>query len=167
MNITYRKATAEDAAALLDFLKTVGSESDNLSFGSEGVPITAQQEAAYLQSLQTNPNAAMILALDGEEIVGNASIDGSSRPRFCHRKTIAITVRKSHWGQGIGTCLMEQLIAFAQKTDTEGITLEVRSDNLRAKALYEKFGFRTFGVYEKFFKIDGNYFSADYMNLYL
>lgn len=167
MNITYRKATPEDAAALLDFLKIVGSESDNLSFGAEGVPITAQQEAAYLQSLQTNPNAAMILALDGEEIVGNASIDGSSRPRFCHRKTIAITVRKSHWGQGIGTCLMEQLIAFARKTDTEVITLEVRSDNHRAKALYEKFGFCTFGVYEKFFKIDGNYFSADYMNLYL
>ena len=137
MNITYRKATAEDAAALLDFLKIVGSESDNLSFGAEGVPITAQQEAAYLQSLQTNPNAAMILALDGEEIVGNASIDGSSRPRFCHRKTIAITIRKNHWGRGIGTCLMERLIAFAKESGTEVITLEVRSDNLRAKALYE------------------------------
>lgn len=167
MNIIYRKATPEDAAALLDFLKTVGGESDNLSFGSEGAPITVEQETAFLKSLQTNPRATMLLALDGEKIVGNASMDGSGRPRFCHRKTLAITVRKSHWGQGIGTGLMERLIAFARETDTEVITLEVRSDNLRAKALYEKFGFRTFGVYEKFFKIDGNYFSADYMNLYL
>lgn len=167
MNITYRKAIPQDAEALLSFLKTVGGESDNLSFGSEGAPITVQQEAAYLQSLQSDSSSAMILALDGNTIVGNASINGSSRPRFCHRKTIALTVRKSHWGQGIGTGLMEQLIAFARETDTEVITLEVRSDNLRAKALYEKFGFRTFGVYEKFFKIDGNYFSADYMNLYL
>ena len=167
MNITYRKAIPADAEALLSFLKIVGGESDNLSFGPEGAPITAEQEAAYLKSLQTDPNAAMILALDGDFIVGNASISGSSRPRFCHRKTLAITVRKSHWGQGIGTGLMEQLIAFARETDTEVITLEVRSDNLRAKALYEKFGFRTFGVYEKFFRIDGKYFDADYMNLYL
>lgn len=35
MAITYPKATARDAAILLDFLKAVGGESDNLSFGAD------------------------------------------------------------------------------------------------------------------------------------
>ncbi len=33
------RARAEDAAALLDYLKIVGGETENLSFGAEGVPL--------------------------------------------------------------------------------------------------------------------------------
>lgn len=32
------RAQAEDAAALLEYLKIIGGETDNLSFGPEGVP---------------------------------------------------------------------------------------------------------------------------------
>ena len=63
--------------------------------------------------------------------------------------------------------MMRRLIAFAKESGAEVISLEVRSDNERAKALYRKFGFTRYGVYEKFFKLGDAYFSADYMNLYL
>ena len=33
------RAQAQDAAELLDYLKTIGGETDNLSFGPEGVPL--------------------------------------------------------------------------------------------------------------------------------
>ena len=59
------------------------------------------------------------------------------------------------------------MIAFARGTGAEVISLEVRSDNDRAKALYRKFGFTSFGVFRKFFKLGEAYFDADYMNLYL
>ena len=62
---------------------------------------------------------------------------------------------------------MTRLIAYAKTQGAEVIELEVRSDNDRAKALYRKFGFETFGTYRKFFKIDGRLYDADYMNLYL
>lgn len=167
MEITYREAQAQDAAALLDYMKQIGGESDNLSFGSEGLSFTVEQEEAILDSICKNPHSLMLLAFDGEEIVGNASINGSSHPRFSHRYNLAITVRKSHWGQGIGTALMERLIAFAKETGAEVVSLEVRSDNDRAIALYRKFGFEAFGTYRKFFKFEDTYFDADYMNLYL
>ena len=167
MEITYREAAPADAAALLDYMKQVGSESDNLSFGAEGLSFSVEQEAAILESIKTNPRSIMLLAFDGNEIVGNASIHGSSRPRFSHRYELAITVRKSHWGQGIGTALMVRLIAFAKEIGAEVISLEVRSDNDRAVALYRKFGFEKFGTYRKFFKFGEAYFDADYMNLYL
>ena len=38
------RAQAEDAAALLDYLKIVGGETDNLSFGAEGVPLSLEAE---------------------------------------------------------------------------------------------------------------------------
>jgi len=167
MEITYREAESSDAAALLDYMKQVGSESDNLSFGAEGLSFTAEQEAAILESIKTNPRSIMLLAFDGNEIVGNASIHGSTRPRFSHRYELALTVRRSYWGQGIGSGLMERLIAFAKEIGAEVVSLEVRSDNDRAIALYRKFGFEKFGTYRKFFKFGEAYFDADYMNLYL
>lgn len=42
------RAQAEDAAALLDYLKIIGGETDNLSFGSEGVPLDEEAERSYL-----------------------------------------------------------------------------------------------------------------------
>lgn len=38
------RARAEDAAALLDYLKIVGGETENLSFGAEGVPLDLETE---------------------------------------------------------------------------------------------------------------------------
>lgn len=167
MEICYREAAPGDAAALLEYLKIIGGESDNLTFGAAGIPIPVEREEMILAGLQSNPNSMLLLALDGDEIVGNATIEGYGNPRFRHRCNLAISVRKSHWGQGIGSGLMERLIAFARGIDAEVISLEVRSDNQRAMALYRKFGFEKFGTYRKFFKIDGEYFDADYMNLYL
>ena len=43
------RARTEDAAALLDYLKIVGGETENLSFGAEGVPLSLEAEQDYLQ----------------------------------------------------------------------------------------------------------------------
>lgn len=167
MDIIYREAEPSDAQALLDYLKIVGSESNNLTFGAAGIPLSAEQEAAILARCQSNPHSRILLALDGNEIVGNSTIDGTGNPRFSHRCNFAITVRKSHWGKGIGSALTRQQITFAKTAGAKVISLEVRSDNLRAISLYRKFGFEKFGTYRKFFKIEDHYFDADYMNLYL
>lgn len=167
MEIIYREARPEDACALLDYLKTVGGESDNLTFGATGLPLSEEQAKKFLSNLQTSPHSRMLLAFDRNAIVGNASIDGNGNPRFRHRCNLAIAVRKDHWGQGIGSSLMQRQIDFARETGAEVISLEVRSDNHRAIALYRKFGFEKFGTFRNFFKIDGMYFDADYMNLYL
>ena len=167
MEITYRAARPSDAAQLLSFLKAVGAESDNLSFGADGVPFSAEQEERFLESLGSDSRSVMLLALDGETIVANGCIEGYKNLRFRHRCNLAISVRKPYWGNGIGSEMMRRLIAFAKESGAEVISLEVRSDNERAKALYRKFGFTRYGVYEKFFKLGDAYFGADCMNLFL
>ena len=167
MEIIYREAQPSDAKALLDYLQIIGGESDNLTFGSTGLPFSTEQEAQFLSSKLNDSHSLILLAFDGDKLVGNGSIDGNEHPRLGHRCSLAITVCKSHWGCGIGSGLVERLIDFAKVSKAEVVELQVRSDNERAKALYRKFGFEKFGTYQKFFKIDGKYYDADYMNLYL
>ena len=167
MNITYRTAVPSDAAQLLDYLKQVGGETDNLTFGAGGIPFTVEQEEALLERIAGNPRSSFFLALDGEKIVGNACVDGSANARLCHRRNLAITVLRDYWGRGIGTGLMEQMLDFCRESGAELASLEVRSDNERAKALYRKFGFVSYGTFPKFFKIDGQYFDVDCMTLEL
>ena len=167
MNITYRTAVPSDAAQLLEYLKQVGGETDNLTFGAKGIPFTVEQEAALLERIAGNPRSSFFLALDGEKIVGNACVDGSANARLQHRRSLAITVLRDYWGRGIGTGLMERMLAFCRESGAEIASLEVRSDNERAKALYRKFGFVSFGTFPKYFKIDGEYFDVDCMTLEL
>ena len=42
------RAQGQDAAALLEYLKIVGGETQNLSFGAEGVLLDVEAEPAYL-----------------------------------------------------------------------------------------------------------------------
>jgi RimJ/RimL family protein N-acetyltransferase len=110
----------------------------------------------------------MIVAFDEGELIGTGAVSVvSGKPRFAHRREIAISVRKDYWGKGIGTGIMNVLMDFAKKSGAEVLELEVRSDNEAAISLYKKFGFEKIGTNEKFFKINGEFFAADYMNLYL
>lgn len=44
------RARPEEAAELLNYLKIVGGEMDNLSFGAEGVPFSLEEEQDYLRA---------------------------------------------------------------------------------------------------------------------
>lgn len=168
MNITYREAEPSDAGKFLEYSKIVGSETDNLTFGAEGLSLSISQEADFIRKFAGNPGSVMIVAFDEGELIGSGVVSSvSGRARFAHRKDLAITVRKDYWGKGIGSGLMNLLLDFCKKNGAEVVELQVRSDNERAIALYEKFGFEKIGTNEKFFKIDGEFFAADYMNLYL
>lgn len=168
MEVVIEKARPEDAAELLAVLNTIGGESDNLTFGAEGVPISVEEETAYLRSLEFSTSSAMFVAKKDGKIVGNASFSGMTRERMKHRGEFAVSVCKSEWGRGIGGKLLEAVIDFAKHTaHAEIISLEVRRDNLRAIRLYEKYGFEKIGTFPGFFKINGEWIDFDLMNLYL
>ena len=168
MNIIYREAEPSDAGKFLEYGKIVGSETDNLTFGAEGLSLTISQEADFIRKFAGNPGSIMIVAFDEGELIGTGAVSVvSGKTRFAHRREIAISVRKDYWGKGIGTGIMNVLMDFAKKSGAEVLELEVRSDNEAAISLYKKFGFEKIGTNEKFFKINGEFFAADYMNLYL
>lgn len=161
---TIRRAGAEDAAALLDYLKQVGGETDNLSFGPEGVPLSVETEAAYLAAQASSTDNVQYLAISDGSIIGTASLNRKPR-RMGHRGEFGISLRRAYWGCGAAGALTEKVLAFARSSGFELLELEVRSDNTRAIRLYEKHGFRKLCTFPGFFKLNGEYLDFDLMLL--
>ena len=156
----------EDAAAILEYLKAVGGETDNLNMGAEGLPTTVENEEAFLRSMIGSPDGVMYTAKEDGEIIGIAHVSRLKR-RMSHRASIGVSVRRCAWHRGVGTVLMDKLVAFSRNNGIEQLELEVRSDNERAIRLYEKFGFQKIGTIPAFLKVNGESFDCDYMVLRL
>ena len=166
MSINIDKAAPCDAALILEYLKQVGGETDNLTFGSEGLPFSVEAEAEFLAGMENSCDNIMLIAKDGDKIVGCASLSRLPR-RMKHRGDFAISVAKECWNRGIGSRLLERIITFAKDNAFEVIDLQVRSDNLRAIHVYEKYGFKKIGEHPAFFRINDENIPFDIMCLEL
>ena len=166
MEIRIEKAIPSDAAMLLEYLKQVGGETDNLTFGSEGMPFSVEAEAEFISSMENSIDNIMLLAKCDDKIIGCASLSRLPR-RMKHRGDFAISVAKDYWNNGIGSQLLNNIIAFAKENKFEVIDLQVRSDNKSAIYLYEKYGFKKIGEHPAFFKMDDENILFDIMCLKL
>lgn len=164
--IEFKIARAADAEALLKHIKAVGRETDFLSFDENSFEITPEREAKFIERFYNNKNELMLVACDGDKIVGNGILEAERIPRYSHRKELSVTVLREYWGQGIGSELMRRLLDFA-KQSAAVVSLVVRSDNERAISLYRKFGFREVGKFEKYFKIKDSFYDALIMQICL
>lgn len=156
--ITFALPVKDDAKALLDYSKKVGSETDFLSFGAEGLRYSIAQEELFIESLYENENQYMLLAKDGDAIIAVGSIAGSLHPKFSHRGELGISVLKSYWGQGIATVMMEEMLDWVREYSTlSRVELEVVAINKKARHLYEKCGFVEEGLIKNGVKIGDGY----------
>lgn len=165
-NITIRKASVEDAQVIINYLDQIGKESDNLTFGEEGIGYTLEDEVKMIQGYEENLNSTMFIALDSNQIVSIGNLSASKRERTKHVSVLGISVLKSHWNMGIGKQMMNTLIDFAkQAPDTKAVHLEVRSDNRIAIHLYESVGFKKNSTIPEMMFIQDNYYDIDLMIL--
>ncbi len=166
MDIIIEKATASDAGAVLEYLKKIGGETDNLSFGAQGLPFSVEDEQAYIAGMENSKDSILLLAKENGKIIGDASLSRLPR-RMSHRGELGVSVLKEYWNRGVGGKLIKGILDFARENSFEIIDLEVRSDNEGAIHLYEKFGFQKIGTHKSYMKIGSEYVPADYMCLKL
>lgn len=112
-------------------------------------------------------NGAVYYALDGDRVVGWCDVFPFVNPRQAHRGGLGMGIIEGYRGQGIGSKLIEAVIAHAKNTGLEKIELSVYSENIAAIALYKKFGFVEHGFTKNYRKLDDKYFHCVHMELFL
>ncbi len=155
-NVVIRQAQPEDAGELLIYLKRIGGETDNLTFGPEGMPFTEEEERRFIRTVARDPKSVLYVAVENGQIIGDGSLNALPR-RMSHRAEVGLSVVQDCWNRGIGTALMEKLIDYAREQGVELINLEVRADNGAAIHVYEKLGFQPIGVSPAYMKVGAAY----------
>lgn len=68
---------------------------------------------------------------------------------------LTIAVATARWGKGIGSALLERLLAEADRRGCSEVFLEVRADNARAQRLYRRRGFADIGIRRAYYQPSG------------
>ena len=161
---TIRPVEPEDAPLMLQYMKGMLGETPFLLRTPEEFDYTAEEEAAVLAGRKNDPRSLMLVAVLEGQIIASADICSHGRKsRVMHRCELGISVRKECWRQGIGSALMERLIAFAGQSGYEQVELTVESKNRRALALYHRFGFTVYGTRPHGMKYPDGSYDNDYL----
>lgn len=122
--IAIRPATIADAPALLAMESLFPS--DRMSMRS-------------IRRFIAAPGARVLVAHRDRELLGNLVLllrAGSDKARI-----YSVVVSPAARGLGIGNALVQAAERAARAADRRGVTLEVRADNVAARALYAKRGY--------------------------
>ena len=162
MNNTYiiREAVSDDAEKMILYLNQVGGESDNLLHGENEFLVPIEGVKRKLAMGKESENSIVLIALENEQIIARAELQGYYAPRIRHKAKFSISVRKEYWNQGIGTEMLKRIIEKAKKMKIRSIELEVISDNVRGIHLYHKMGFIDIGIYKKYFYVNETFKDA-------
>lgn len=156
----------EDAEKMLNFIKRSSGETDFLlRYPEEWDRWTVESEEQWVNSMRSSPNIIGIACYVDGEIAGNCEISFRGEIKTAHRATVAIAVLKKYWNLGIGSVMISELLcAVEARPDTEIVELEFLEGNDRAKALYEKYGFKIVGERPNAFKLkDGRLLKEYFM----
>ena len=157
-SLTMREAKEEHAPVIIEFIKAVGDESDNLTFSGSEFNETIEEEKAILRDHDEQENQIFIVAFINDEMVGQLHAHASKKSRLRHACELGISTRKHHWGKGIATELLTYLIEWAKGNPViRKVNLRCNVSNKKAIALYERMGFEFEGCHKRDFFLHGQF----------
>ena len=145
-----REAGPNDAAALVSFLNRVSVETDFTSLDGDGILLTSEEMAIFLNKQASWDNQITLLAFLNDKIAGIVNITADQRKRVRHIGDLFIVIGKKYWNNGLGSLLLEEVVEWAQASGIlRRLQLTVQIRNLAAVHLYQKHGFAIEGRQER------------------
>jgi ribosomal protein S18 acetylase RimI-like enzyme len=114
-----------------------------------------------------SPDHVMFGAFEEERLVGITGFNRMARQRAMHRgELVQVYVDSNYRGQNIGEKLIRRTLEYAFALDgIEQVQLSVIAANQSAIKLYEKVGFKTFGIQPNYFKVGDTYMDQQFMQM--
>lgn len=165
VDLLIRYPTAHDIQILLNFINALSLERTYIRFQGETVTFEEEEQyvKGYIEQIKRR-KAVKLLAFHNDILIGVGDI-GIADKIESHVGTFGLTVAKEWRGKGIGGFLMDLTLTEAEK-EIQGlriIRLGVFANNPIAQRMYEKRGFRTYGVLPGGIVHKGEYIDHLYM----
>ena len=124
--VLIRSPREEDIQGILDYLYQTACETEFLlRYPEECSQYTPESEKVYLERINASATEAFLTALADGKVVGTAQIRWSTNLKLKHRASVGIA---------------------EANPDILQVELDFIEGNARARALYEKMGFRITGI---------------------
>ena len=158
-SVVVRRAEPGDAAQLVALGEAVALEAGGWMLATETWR-SASDERRYLRAVRSHADAAVFVAVDGDEVVARLSVARDPHPASSHVADLGLMVAASHRRQGIGRALLEQAVDWARSAAIRKLELHVFPWNEPAIALYESFGFVREGFRQAHYRRGVDYVDA-------
>jgi GNAT superfamily N-acetyltransferase len=123
------EATAEVHAALAQLLPQLNPK----------LPIPTIER---LQAIVADPAVTLVVARDGEEIVGTTTVIVYTTPFWIKARLDEVVVDESARGKGVGAALVNASLELARQKGAEVVELQSGVQRDAAHRLYERMGFQ-------------------------
>lgn len=165
MDCIIREAVPSDAEGVINLINRTATQTGFMTQGDEGFSLSVEEEAKELDKIYASENNSVIVAVVNGQIIGIASISGSSKPKIRHIGDIGIVIDQPFWGMGLGRMMMTELLEWAESSDVlKRLQLQVQRRNTRARKLYETLGFKLEAILEYGVKDNGEYLDVCQMS---
>lgn len=156
-----RVATVDDWDAFRAVYGSIAAE--GVWIGGE-LPIDWEARWPRFESSITDPRWLVVLAFVDDRAVGWISAEHQAHGRA----ELGMGIIDGYRSMGIGTKLLATVVGWAKQRGAHKVTLELWPHNVRARGLYEKFGFVLEGQYRRHWRrSDGSLWDALSMGLVL
>lgn len=162
---TIRSVRESDAAPMNDLLEAV------CRAGVGTVHLPEEMRKSNQEALEnarkftpggsnSGPRGCLFVAEVDGRVVGEGSIKRMSPSRLRHIAHIGLSVHPELQGQGLGRALMTAMMRWAREIrdpalpEITRVDLAVFADNVKARRLYESFGFEVEGVRKNFIRYE-------------
>ncbi len=157
--IILRHGVEDDAKTLVETVRTYVEQNEGQVWEPGEFDKTEAEDRKWIRGMLDNPRELLILAVAGEQIVGNIDFHAGTRRRTAHTGHFGMGILPEWRSRGLGTLLLGTLIEWARQVpDLEKLSLRVIASNERAIGLYRKHGFQQEGRGIREFRYsDGSY----------
>jgi ribosomal protein S18 acetylase RimI-like enzyme len=130
-------------------------------------PPPLEQVIGFQMSLIAQRGPIVYAVKDEDHVVGWCDVFPFESPRHAHRGSLGMGILPEYRGDGLGSRMLEATLKQAKVFGLEKVELCVYTTNHPAISMYEKFRFQREGIIKKYRKLDGVYYDALNMGLFL
>ncbi|MEM8782295.1 MAG: GNAT family protein [Planctomycetota bacterium] len=141
-----RSPEVSDAAGMLEYIDEVRRDCDGIMLSPEDELPTLEWERDWVRRRREGDGVQIFAEDEAGRQIALCGIEPGKMARLRHAGSVGISIRKPWRGRGLGTALMQELIAWAEANERLAVlSLGVFEDNPRARHVYERCGFEANG----------------------